>query len=377
MRCSCWWRLAHVAQAGHGGNFAGYGGRCARPLWQRLILWGTIAGLTTVCWIDGPSLADPGAAATPISPPSATLATVVAATPHALTAQHQPILNALRAADIVYLGEVHNNAGDRAGQLAILQALHVEQPNLAIALECFQRPFQGAIDAYLAGEISEAQLVEQSEYATRWGFPWESYAPLLRFAKANQIPVIAANAPTEATRQVARAGLQSLSGDLAGQVPAIADIDLGPDPYREMLREVFAAHAHGGHGNSAGFENFFAAQVLWDETMAEAIAQFRQTHPETQIVAIAGRGHISHHYGIPDRVARRFPQAPPQQASVFFIAADQTPPPASTPPSPVVDFWWVYPANAGQRVSSTVSCGQEHSCHDRTAIAPIPFKRWL
>jgi uncharacterized iron-regulated protein len=302
-----------------------------------------MAGLTTACWADGPFLADPGASAIPNSTPTLTPSTIVAATPHALTAQHQQILRELRAADIVYLGEVHNNAVDRAGQLAILQALHVEQPNLAIALECFQRPFQGAIDAYLAGEISEAQLVEQSEYETRWGFPWESYAPLLRFAKANQIPVIAANAPAEATRQVAREGLQSLSGDLAAQVPAIADIDLGPAPYQDMLREVFAAHAHGGHGNSAGFENFFAAQVLWDETMAEAIAQFRQTHPETQIVAIAGRGHIVHNYGIPDRVARRFPTTPPRQASVFFTTADQSPPNPTHPAPPLVDFWWVYP----------------------------------
>ncbi len=317
------------------------GNGLTRPLWQQLGIWGVITGLSTACWADGASLAEPERSAP--NPTHAQIPTAIApATPHTLTVQHQQILRELRASDIVYLGEVHNNAGDRAGQLAILQALHVEQPNLAIALECFQRPFQGAIDAYLAGDLSEAQLVEQSDYATRWGFPWESYAPLLRFAKANQIPVIAANAPTEATRQVAREGLPSLTGDLATQVPPIADINLGPDPYREMLREVFAAHAHGGHGNSAGFENFFAAQVLWDETMAEAIAQFRQANPTTQIVAIAGRGHIVHNYGIPDRVARRFPNDPLRQASVFFIAANQpTPSPSTTPP--IVDFWWAYP----------------------------------
>ena len=38
---------------------------------------------------------------------------------------------------------------------------------------------------------------------------------------------------------------------------------------------VYQEHSQNGHGNSVGFENFLAAQVLWDETMAEAIANLK------------------------------------------------------------------------------------------------------
>ncbi|MGF1538593.1 MAG: ChaN family lipoprotein, partial [Elainellaceae cyanobacterium] len=66
--------------------------------------------------------------------------------------------------DVVYLGERHDSVQDHAAQLEIVLALYAENPDMAIALEMFQRPFQPVLDRYIAGEISEAELVAQSEY---------------------------------------------------------------------------------------------------------------------------------------------------------------------------------------------------------------------
>ena len=208
----------------------------------------------------------------------------------------------LRDADVVYLGETHDSAADHAAQLDIIQRLYAENPNLAIGLEMFQRPFQPVIDRYLAGEISEAELVEQTEYLERWGFPWEFYAPILRFAQENQVPVLALNTPREVTRQVSGQGLESLEPEDFRYIPPLADIDTSNADYREFVAAAFGAHS--GHGN-LNFDNFFAAQVLWDETMAETIADFKLSHPNTQMVVLAGTGHVIYGYGIPDRVERR------------------------------------------------------------------------
>jgi uncharacterized iron-regulated protein len=208
----------------------------------------------------------------------------------------------LRDADVVYLGETHDSAADHAAQLDIIQRLHIENPDLAIGLEMFQRPFQPVIDRYLAGEISEAELVEQTEYLERWGFPWEFYAPILQFAKENQVPVLALNTPREVTRQVSREGLDSLNSEDFRYIPPLEEIDLSNTDYREFVASAFGAHS--GHGNF-NFDNFFAAQVLWDETMAETIANFKLDHPETRIVVLAGTGHVIYGYGIPHRVERR------------------------------------------------------------------------
>ncbi|HBE21846.1 MAG TPA: hypothetical protein DEG17_15910 [Cyanobacteria bacterium UBA11149] len=228
------------------------------------------------------------------------------------------ILDELAKADVVYLGETHNNPDDRKGQLEILQQLEQRNPKIAIAMEMFQRPYQSIIDRYLAGEITEAELIQQTEYEKRWGFPWESYAPLLRFAKENQLPVLALNTPTEITRKVARYGLESLTLEEQKQIPPLTEIKTDNPGYRQMLEEIYAQHQQGNQGNSTSFERFFSAQVLWDETMAETIAQFITANPDYQVIAIAGKGHIIYGYGIPSRVARRINTPDFLQHSVFF-----------------------------------------------------------
>ncbi|MCU0569543.1 MAG: ChaN family lipoprotein [Oculatellaceae cyanobacterium Prado106] len=248
------------------------------------------------------------------------------------------VLDDLARSRVVYLGETHDSAADHQAQLQILQALHERNPRLAIAMEMFQRPYQVAIDRYLAGEIDEATLQQQTEYDQRWGFPWEYYAPILRFAKANGLPVIALNVPAEITRQVARNGLESLSEGDRQWIPPAAEIQPGDPAYRQMLQEVYD-QIHQGRSASSNFENFFMAQVLWDETMAEGVANFAKANPETQIVVLAGEGHIVFGHGIPSRVARRFQVSGVegiQQRSVIL-----NPEPEMVGEGAIADYFWM------------------------------------
>lgn len=217
----------------------------------------------------------------------------------------QEIIPHLAKANVVYLGETHDNPQHHQMQLEIIQSLHQRQPKIAIALEMFQRPYQPFLDQYIAGKITEQELLEKTEYDQRWGFSWESYAPILRYARANQLPVLALNTPSEVTRQVARAGLASLTPQQKQFIPPVTEIRTDNAEYRQMILSAFEQHQQAGHGTSANFENFFLAQVLWDETMADKIAQFHQSQPRYQIVVLAGQGHIVYGHGIPSRVARR------------------------------------------------------------------------
>ncbi|MEO1179460.1 MAG: ChaN family lipoprotein [Cyanobacteria bacterium J06636_28] len=247
------------------------------------------------------------------------------------TQSHQDILTALKQADVIYLGETHTDMADHIAQLEIITEMHRSLDSVAIGLEMFQRPFQSVLDQYIAGEITEAELVEQSEYETRWGFDWELYAPIIRFAQANQIPLIALNTPREITKKVARQGLASLAGPDLEHIPPLDEIDTSDENYQAMLAQVFGHH--GGHGNSGpNFENFFAAQVLWDETMAEAVADFVTASPDTQVIVLAGEGHIVYDFGIPSRVKRRLGED--------FVGQSVLLNPTSTQPE-LADFFWM------------------------------------
>jgi uncharacterized iron-regulated protein len=218
------------------------------------------------------------------------------------------LIAALAPADVVYLGEIHDSPDDHAAQLAILQALYVQNPHLAIGLEMFQRPYQPALDAYVAGDISLTELRQRTEYDDRWGYPWHYYAPILEFARRQGLPLIALNAPTEAVRLVGRKGLGALQPEEFPTVPPAPEMDRGRGPYRDLLRRLYDSF-HQGHGSNAGFEFFFQAQVLWDETMADRIAQFHRDYPDTQLVVLTGQGHVIYRYGIPSGVSRRQPTA--------------------------------------------------------------------
>ena len=217
----------------------------------------------------------------------------------------QQILPELQKAQVVYLGETHDSEIDHQNQLKIIQELHKKNQKIAIAMEMFQAPFQEIVNQYLDGKISETQLIEKSEYNERWGFPWEYYAPILRFAKEKGLPILALNTPSEVTRKVARQGLSSLTPAERKFIPPISEIRTDNQEYRQLILAVLHKHQAGGHGNSASANRFFTAQVLWDETMASGIAKFVRAKPNYQVVVLAGQGHIVYGHGIPSRVQRR------------------------------------------------------------------------
>jgi uncharacterized iron-regulated protein len=217
--------------------------------------------------------------------------------------ESRQVLEDLGRSQVVYLGETHDDADDHQKQLELIQALYRRKPNLAIALEMFQRPAQPLLDQYLAGTLSEAELQQQSEYDQRWGFPWEYYAPILRFAKARKLRLIALNVPSEITRKVAQDGLEGLTSSDRQWIPPDSEIRTDNVAYRQMIQEVYD-QIHQGRSVSSSFDRFFLAQVLWDETMAQGIANFLQKYSRP-VVVLAGDGHLVYGYGIPSRVARR------------------------------------------------------------------------
>ncbi|WP_310487684.1 ChaN family lipoprotein [Chamaesiphon sp. VAR_69_metabat_338] len=234
------------------------------------------------------------------------------------TPSQQQIVDRLKTSNVVYLGETHDRLADRQQQLAIIQALFKHNPQLAIGMEMFQRPAQPLLDLYLAGKLSAAELRKQSEFDKRWGFSWESYAPILEFAKANRLPVIALNTPTEITRKAAKQGLESLTPTERQYIPPFDQIDRTNVKYQQMILGSYRQHAGIVSISSKSFDRFYTAQLLWDETMADRVANFAKNNPRHQTIVIAGSSHIIYGYGIPDRVLRRMGNSKFTQKTVLL-----------------------------------------------------------
>jgi hypothetical protein len=167
-------------------------------------------------------------------------------------------------------------------------------------MEYFQQPYQAALDDYVAGRISERELLARTEYYERWRFDYRLYRPILEFARTNGIPLVALNVPAEVTGKVGRTGLASLTEAERSAVPA--EIDRSDTAYRDRLREIFSQHPGSGEQE---FDRFVDVQLVWDEGMAERAARYLAENPNRTLVVLAGSGHLAHRSGIPNRVVRR------------------------------------------------------------------------
>lgn len=217
----------------------------------------------------------------------------------------------LKSYDAIFVGEFHDHIANHLAELALLRALHQRAPKLALSMEQFERDQQSKVDDYLAGRIGEETLTDN----LGWKNYAEAYRPLVEYAKDNRLPVIAANAPREIVRCVARQGARYLEGlPAARRRLAAAELHAGDGLYKQkFLRFAGDDAAHGGSGkvdDKAGqrIENNFSAQVTRDDTMAESIAEFLKANPGFQVMHVTGAFHVAEKLGTVERLKMRAPQ---------------------------------------------------------------------
>lgn len=228
------------------------------------------------------------------------------------------IIAAAETTDVLFLGEEHGNRPAHSLQSKILNALHEALSDgktprrLVLSMEMFERDVQPVLDEYIADLITERHFMASAR-------PWRNYRtdyhPLIEFAKANNIPVVAANAPGRYVNRVARLGRDALT-DLPPEAMAwLPPLPYGDasDAYRakfmDFWNRVSARGTHpeptaDGETPDGAFENLLSAQSLWDAAMADAIADTLKTHPGSLVVHITGKFHVEQGLGIPEHLTR-------------------------------------------------------------------------
>ena len=175
---------------------------------------------------------------------------------------YKKLLKACRKADIVLFGELHNNPIGHWLQLELTQDLHPLRP-LVLGLEMLEADNQAAIDDYLAGKIDQTEL---DTTARLWNNYKTDYAPLVDFAKAKKVRVIATNVPRRYAKIVFREGIEALEqlsdADKQWIAPLPMPFDVNLPGYKAMMDMGMAGHAG---------ENFPKAQAIKDATMAHFI----------------------------------------------------------------------------------------------------------
>jgi uncharacterized iron-regulated protein len=217
------------------------------------------------------------------------------------------------AADVVLVGEQHDDPNTHRLEAAILEGLSRRRAAATVSLEMFERDVQGAVDAYLASRTDEPAFLAASR-------PWPRYAtdykPLVDLAIASRWPVVAANVPRKYASMVAKSGLSALDSLPPAERAHIArEIQCPLDGYFDRLAETMNSHPMPGADKQtdaerrATSERYYFAQCIKDETMAESIAsavESRAGRPGA-VVHYNGAFHTDFGAGVAERVRRRLP----------------------------------------------------------------------
>ena len=213
------------------------------------------------------------------------------------------VLAASSTREVVLLGEQHDIADDHVWQLEMLAALRSARPQMVIGFEQFPRRAQPVLDAWIAGQLTEKQFLQQSEWRKVWNYPPELYMPLFRFARINQIPMVALNVDQALTAAIADKGWDGVPEALKEGVSRPAPAG---EPYLDFLFTVYKEHPRSGEEGAArrdeaAFLRFVDSQTTWDRAMAEALARSaapRRPGERPLVAGIIGSGHLRYGYGV-------------------------------------------------------------------------------
>lgn len=202
----------------------------------------------------------------------------------------------LKKARLVYIGEIHTAKSHHDIQLKIIKELYNSNPDIAVGMEMFDRTYQDVLDLWIKGSLDRKSFIGRTHWYANWKYDFDLYGDTLEFVKENKIRIVGLNIPFHIPSKIATGGLESITGDDKKHIPE--KIEISNSSHRKYVEEVFKMHRIKGRED---FDNFYMAQSVWDEAMAESAAF---NIKNDVMIVLAGNGHILK-FGIPERVFAR------------------------------------------------------------------------
>jgi uncharacterized iron-regulated protein len=215
---------------------------------------------------------------------------------------HQ-LLSDLEPSSVIFMGETHDQIEHHHSQLRILQGLIEKNRDVAVGMEMFERSQQPILDQWTEGKLTEEEFLKEVKWETTWGIDYNLYKGILYEAKTRRLKVLCLNIERELVRRVGQQGITGLSPEDRAKLP---EMDLSDKEHRHYMASIYKSHQA---GSAKDFENFYQAQCLWDEAMAETLFRFLQSAEgrNKTVLVIIGSGHVAFDFGIPKRLYRRTP----------------------------------------------------------------------
>ena len=204
--------------------------------------------------------------------------------------------------DFFFLGEQHATAAHQQMEAKMIRALAAARRRVIVGFEMITRPKQDVLDLWSLGSMSEPQFLQEVDWEHEWGYDYGFYRSVFDTVRELHAPAVALNVPRDWVHAVSKTGYGGLSTSARLQLPV--DLYLGNKDHRKLFDALMGGHSMEG----VTLDNLYAAQVLWDEGMADTALKYIErapNDPSNMFVVIAGAGHVMYKQGINYRITRR------------------------------------------------------------------------
>lgn len=197
-------------------------------------------------------------------------------------------LTRLKAADVVIVGEVHDNPAHHVAQTQIVEALAPK----ALVVEM------------LGQEDAQVLAADPAGFADRWAeIGWPDFQMYLPIFEAHSGPIIGAAVSRELARVTYTDGV---AAHFQGDAMAYGLIEALPeDQYEQRIELQFQAHCEAMPRDMLG--GMIEVQRLRDATLAAGIVQ-AMADTGGPVVVITGNGHARKDWGVPAYLAKVAPE---------------------------------------------------------------------
>ena len=216
---------------------------------------------------------------------------------------YSDFISALDNFDVVLFGEFHDNTLIHKIQETVIYDLINKGNLVSLSFEMFERDVQFVLNRFLNDEINEEEFLETSR---PWNNYIEDYKPLIDLAKKHNLPALAANIPRSIANLVSKHGLLVLDSLNYSDKKYLPKDLYHPfdDNYYEKFYETMSIMSHSMPLKKDKIHNFYLAQCLKDDTMAETIFLHNQNNSGRLIVHFNGSFHSDYLLGTYERLKR-------------------------------------------------------------------------
>ena len=214
--------------------------------------------------------------------------------PTGLKVSFDQMQNAISSSRVIYIGETHDNIEAHRAQLEIIEDLAKRFPGkISVGMEMFRRSAQQNLNQWNKGELSSGQF--KNLFRKNWGNGYALYKSIFEFLNKNHIPLIGLKS-SKKTEDTFRGNDQPGQNDLP-------KIDFNDRYHRPFSMSIFGGHQ--------AMEQPYRMLLLWEETMAQTVADFLKnpSNINSKLVILAGGFHVQYGFGIPKRAFRRVPHS--------------------------------------------------------------------